>query len=73
MEDNRFKVERIEYNRKRKFDHRSQMTDKAREYPRAKAEMSMDDPRTPALMQFSDEKCEFIKQELNELSDAPAD
>ena len=68
MENTRFKVERSEQDRKRKFDRRSQLTDKAREHRRAKAELSMDDPRTPALMQFYDEECVFIKQELDELS-----
>ena len=75
MEDTRFKVERSEHHRKRKLDRRSQLTNKAHEHRRAKSELSMDDSRTPALTQFYDEECEssLSRQELDELSDAPAD
>ena len=67
MEDNRFMVERIEYDRKRKFERQSQLTDKAWEFCRAGAELDMTDPRAAALLAFFDEECELIMQELDEL------
>jgi hypothetical protein len=69
MEENRFVVERNEHDRKRKFERRSQLTDKAREFRRARAELDMNDPRAAALLAFFDEECELITQELDELSD----
>ncbi len=69
MEENRFMVERIEHDRKCKFERRSQLTDKAREFRRARAELDMTDPRTAALLAFFDEECKLIMQELDESLD----
>ncbi len=69
MEENRFMVERSEQDRKRKFERRSQLTDKAREFRRARAERDMNNPRSASLLTFFDEECELIMKELDELSD----
>ena len=69
MEENRFMVERSEQDRKRKFELRSQLTDKAREFRRARAELDMNNPKSASLLTFFDEECELIMKELDELSD----
>ena len=58
-------VEKSEQDRKRKFE----LTDKAREYCRARAKVDVSDPRAAALLAFFDEESERIMKELDELSD----